>query len=77
MRILTLIKNCFKRYVRQELVDFPQDIGFVSKRRVFIPDLDDVFPVSNADADAHNLVIWGKKKKKKEKNNSWSTNTGS
>lgn len=58
MGILTLIKNSFKRNVREELIDFPQDICFVSKRCISIPDLYNIFPVSNANTDTNNLIIW-------------------
>lgn len=57
--ILTLIKNSFKRNVREELIDFPQDICFVSKRCVAIPDLYNIFPVPNANTDADDLIVWG------------------
>lgn len=60
--ILTLIKNCFKRYVWEELVDFPQDICFVSKSCISIPDLYNIFPVTNANTDTNNLIIWEEKK---------------
>lgn len=56
--ILTLIKNSFKRYVREQLVDFPQDIRFAGKRCIAIPDLYNILPVSNANTDANNLVVW-------------------
>lgn len=56
--ILTLIKNSFKRYVWKQLIDFPQDVCFVSERRVPVPDLYNIFPVSNANTDADNLVVW-------------------
>lgn len=56
--ILTLIKNSFKRYVREQLVDFPQDIRFAGKRCIAIPDLYNIFPVSNANTDANNLIVW-------------------
>lgn len=56
--ILTLIKNGFKRYTWKELVDFPQDICFVSKRCVAVPDLYNILPVTNANTDANNLVVW-------------------
>lgn len=56
--ILTLIKNSFKRYVREELIDLSQDICFVSKRCIAIPDLYNIFPISNAYTDTNNLIIW-------------------
>ena len=55
--ILTLIKNSFKSYGWEELIDFPQDIWFGSKRRIFIPDLYNVFAISNANTDANDLII--------------------
>lgn len=59
MAVLTLIKDSFKRYAWEELVDFSQDICFVSKRCVSIPDLYDIFPITDANTDTDNLVIWG------------------
>lgn len=62
--ILTLIKNSFKRYVGEEFIHFAQDICFISKRRIFIPDLYNIFPISNANTDANDLVIYSKDKKR-------------
>lgn len=73
MSILTLIKNSFKRYVREELIDFPQDICFVSKRCISIPDLYDILPISNANTDADDLILW---KTDSGQNRRWTNTVG-
>lgn len=56
--ILTFIKDRSERYEGEELVDFGQDVGLAGQRRILVPDLNHVFPVAHADADAHDLVVW-------------------
>lgn len=52
--------------MRQEFIDFCQDICFGSQSCVFIPDLYDIFPIANTNTDANNLIIWGGKNRRKE-----------
>lgn len=56
---LTLIKDGSERYGGEQLVDLPQDVGLAGHRRVSVPDLNHVLPVAHADADAHDLIVWG------------------
>lgn len=56
--ILTFIKDRSERHEGEELVDLPQDVGLAGQRRILVPDLNHVFPVAHADADAHHLVAW-------------------
>lgn len=57
MQILTFVKHCFERNLWQELIDPSDDFRLGGAQSVSVPDLEDVFSVSYADADADDFVL--------------------